>query len=273
MSGNSDFQLVQESGWRSGFGNLFRAEMVSWWRTRKWWVQSLVYISVIDFFLLLMISISRSDLTSTISASELLGLFTFFGGLFPSVGVSIMMQGAIVGEKQSGTATWILSKPVSRVSFIISKLLGNALGVAVTVILLPGIVAFLIITIGVGTRIQIPSFIAGLGIMYLSILFWMSLTLMLGAFYNSRGPVIGIPIALIFGAQLILGLVNWISPKILEFLPYALVVPLDQGAVGSIAQNVILGQPLQLWTPIPSSILMIIVFIALAIWRFGREEF
>lgn len=273
MSGNSAFELVKESGWRAGLNNLLRAEFQSWWRTRKWWVQSLVYIGVIDFILVLMIFISRSDLTSNISASDLLGIFTMFGGLFPSVGVSIMMQGAIVGEKQSGTAAWILSKPVSRTSFILSKLLGNALGVAVTVILLPGIVAFLIITIGVGTRIQIPSFIAGLGIMYLSILFWMSLTLMLGAFYNSRGAVIGIPIALIMGQQLIMGLFNWISPRILEFLPYALVLPLDQGAVGSIAYNVIMDQPLQLWTPIPSSILMIIVLIALAIWRFGREEF
>jgi ABC-2 type transport system permease protein len=273
MSGNSAFVFAQESGWRAGLRNLFRAEAQSWWRTRKWWVQSLIWVGVIDFLLLAIVLISRSDPSAAMPSSELLVVFSIFGGLFPTIGVNILMQSAIVGEKQSGTAAWILSKPVSRISFVISKLLGNALGVAVTVILIPGFVAFLIITLGAGTRIQLPQFLGGLGIMYLSVLFWMSFTLMLGAFFNSRGAVIGIPLALILGQQFILGLANWISPRIVEFLPYALVIPLDEGVVGSIASAVILGQPLQVWTPIPASILMMFAFIALAIWRFSREEF
>ncbi len=273
MSGSSAFVLVEESGWRAGLRNLFRAEFQSWWRTRKWWVQSLIWIGAIDFILLTVVLVSRSDPAAAMPSSELLVLFSVFGGLFPTIGVNILMQGAVVGEKQSGTAAWILSKPVSRSSFILAKLFGNALGVVVTVILIPGFVAFLIITIGAGTRIQVPHFLGGLGVMYLSVLFWMSFTLMLGAFFNSRGAVIGIPLALILGQQFILGLANWISPRIVEFLPYALVVPMDEGAVGSIASAVILGQRLQLWTPIPASILLMIAFIALAIWRFAREEF
>jgi ABC-2 type transport system permease protein len=273
MSGNSAFVLVQESGWRAGLKNLLRVELQSWWRTRKWWVQSLIWIAATDFILLTVVLISRSDPSAAMPSSELLVLYSVFGGLFPTIGVNILMQSAVVGEKQSGTAAWILSKPVSRISFIFSKFLGNAIGVAVTVILVPGLVAYLIITFGSGTRIQPLQFVGGLGIMYLSVLFWMSFTLMLGAFFNSRGAVIGIPLALILGQQFILGLANWISPRIVEFLPYALVVPLDEGAVGSIASAVILGRSLQLWTPIPTSILMMFAFIALAIWRFGREEF
>jgi ABC-2 type transport system permease protein len=273
MSGNSAFQFVQESGWRAGLRNLLRAELQSWWRTHKWWVQSLIWIGVIDFILLTVVLISRSDPSAAMPSSELLVLYSVFGGLFPTIGVNILMQSAIVGEKQSGTAAWILSKPVSRTSFIFSKLLGNAFGVAVTVILIPGLVAYAIITLGAGTSIQPLDFLGGLGIMYLSTVYWLAFTLMLGAFFNSRGAVIGIPLALILGQQFILGLVNWISPRIVEFLPYALVVPLGDEAAGSIASAVILGRPMPLWTPIPAAILSIFLFIALAIWRFSREEF
>jgi ABC-type transport system involved in multi-copper enzyme maturation permease subunit len=53
------------------------------------------------------------------------GLQAFFAisPLFGPIGVAVLAQGAIVGEKQSGTAAWVLSKPVSRSAFILAKLL------------------------------------------------------------------------------------------------------------------------------------------------------
>jgi ABC-2 type transport system permease protein len=273
MSGNSAFQHIKEQSWRAGLDNLLRAEMHSWWRTRKWWIQSLIWVLVVDFLLITVVVISHTEPTEAMPSSELLLLYSIFGGLFPTIGVNILMQSAIVGEKQSGTAAWILSKPVSRTSFILSKLLGNAFGVVVTVVLIPGIVAYAIIRIGTGTPIELLNFLGGLGIMYLSTIYWMSFTLMLGAFFNARGAVIGIPLALILGQQFILGLANWISPRIVEFLPYALVIPLGDEASGSIASAVILGRSLPTWISIPASILTIFAFIGLAIWRFRREEF
>jgi hypothetical protein len=41
-----------------------------------------------------------------------------------------------------------------------------------------------------------------LGIIAVEILFYLSLTLMLGAFFNQRGPVLAIPLALVFLQQL-----------------------------------------------------------------------
>jgi ABC-2 type transport system permease protein len=273
MSGNSAFQLVHESGWRAGLKNLLRADLHGWWRTRKWWIQCLIWIGVIDLILFLVVFISRTSPSDAMPSSELLLLYTVFGGLFPTIGVNILMQSAIVGEKQSGTAAWVLSKPVSRASFILAKLLSNALGVAITVLLVPGLVAYVIISWGATTDIQPHYFVGGLGIMYLSVVYWLCFTLMLGAFFKSRGAVIGIPLALILGQQLIISLVNWISPRIVKFLPYALVTPPGDDGSGSIASEVILGQSITTWTPILASLVTIFVFIGLAVWRFNREEF
>ncbi len=68
--------------------------------------------------------------------------YAIFAGLFPAVGVVIIMQGVVVGEKKSGTAAWVLSKPVTRPAFILSKVIANSLGVLVTMVVLPGIVAY-----------------------------------------------------------------------------------------------------------------------------------
>ncbi|TFH33893.1 MAG: hypothetical protein E4G99_10605 [Anaerolineales bacterium] len=273
VSGNSVFQLVSEASWRAGLKNLLRADLRSWLHTRKWWVQALIWIGAIDLILVMVIVTANTAEEVALPYQELLVLYGILGGLFPTIGVNILMQSAIVGEKQSGTAAWILSKPVSRPAFILSKILGNAVGFAISAVLIPGFLAFLIITLGTGARIAFPNFLAGLGIIYLSALYWMTFTLMLGTFFNSRGAVIGIPLALILGQQFILGLINWISPKLIPFLPYLLVVPAEGANMGSIVSSVIVGSPPPTWIPIPASIVSILLFVAVGIWRFQREEF
>ena len=64
--------------------------------------------------------------------------------MFPAIAVIIIMKDTLVGEKQSGTAAWVLSKPVSRPAFILSKLAANSIGVLATIVILPGVVAFIL---------------------------------------------------------------------------------------------------------------------------------
>jgi len=273
MAGNSAFELVNEQGWQAGLKNLLRAELRRWWKTRTWWVQSLIWIGVVDLILIMVISAGNTPGESAMPLAELVLLYGVFGGMFTAVGVVIQMQGAIVGEKISGTAAWVLSKPVARTAFVLSKLLGNAFGLGVTAILIPGIAAYLILTIGTGERLQALNFIGGMGILCLFALYWLALTLMLGAFFNSRGPVIGIALGLILGQQLILGLAANISPKLVDYLPYQLSIPPEGAAAGSVAGNLILGVPLPTWAPVYSSVIAIVLFVLLGIWRFRQEEF
>ena len=48
MASDSTLQLVTERGWRSGLANLMRQENGRWWRARRWWVQSLVWLGVLN---------------------------------------------------------------------------------------------------------------------------------------------------------------------------------------------------------------------------------
>ena len=47
MANTQTLQPVTERGWRQGLANLMRKENDQWWRTRRWWVQSLLWLLVI----------------------------------------------------------------------------------------------------------------------------------------------------------------------------------------------------------------------------------
>jgi ABC-2 type transport system permease protein len=267
MSGNSEFVAVESAGWRTGLRNLFRAEMRGWWMTRTWWVQSLIWILAVDGLLLTVISAGAGE-----DQMEYLLLYGVFGGFFTAIGVIIVMQGAVVGEKVSGTAAWVLSKPVSRAAFILSKLAGNTIGIGLTAIVFPGLIAYLIFTFAAGLTLNVANFLAGLGVLLLFNLFWLSLTLMLGAFFNRRGAVIGIPLALVLGQQFFTGMLMQISEQAIKFLPFALVMPDLLPPGPSISALIIQGSKLQTWMPIYSTVAWIILFISLGVWRFNKEE-
>ncbi|MCH8911824.1 MAG: ABC transporter permease, partial [Chloroflexi bacterium] len=133
-----------ERGWSSGLGNLFRREAYTWLRTRYGLIQLALWIIIIDGLMAIIISTAGEDLEAgqTIVAAS---IEPFIGiiSLFTSIGIAVVAMGAIVGEKRSGTAAWILSAPVTRSSFLLSKLLVVGVGGIVTMILIPGVVVFL----------------------------------------------------------------------------------------------------------------------------------
>ena len=49
MSTN-EFLLVpsRERGWRMGLANMLTKEIAAWWRTRRWWVQCLVALLLLN---------------------------------------------------------------------------------------------------------------------------------------------------------------------------------------------------------------------------------
>jgi ABC-2 type transport system permease protein len=194
-------------------------------------------------------------------------LIFLFSGLAPAVGVVIIGQDAIIQERQTGTAAWVLSKPVSRAAFLLSKLSADAFGVLATMVLAQGLVAYFIYRAGVGIWLSIPGFLAGLGLVYLLLLFYLTLTLMLGTLFRSRGPVIGIPMVLIFGNQLT-GLAPWLG----KILPWNLVMDLGPGQP-SLAVTLAQGQPLPSAMPIYGTALLTMIFLFVALARFEHEEF
>ena len=263
MAGNDGFVMATTHGWRGGLSNLHRAELGKWFKTNMWWIQSLIWIGVINGILAgILWSGEGIDILAATS------LFSLFMGLFPAIAVIIIMQDAIVGEKKSGTAAWVLSKPVSRIAFVLSKLDSNLLGVLVTMVLLPSLVAFFHISYASGEILEPLPFLGGLGIIYLNLVFYLTLTLMLGTFFNNGGPVIAIPLALAFGQQFFLGL----HPIMVEVFPWTLVVPYGEVEL-PIAAAIIRGETPLSMNPMYVALFLIVVFVTLSLWRFNKEEF
>jgi len=262
MAGNSAFELVSERGWRRGLGNLLENEFGGWWKTRLWWIQTLIWVGVIGFMLSAVVFGAKESIDNIVM------IYCIFASLFPAVAVVIVMQDAVVGEKQSGTAAWVLSKPAARPAFILSKLAANSVGVLVTMVLLPGIVAYGLMWFGTGSQLAPLGFLEGLAVIWLFQLFFLAFTLMLGTFFNNRGPVIGIPLALLFFQQYLIGLV----PATSYLLPWTLVVPLNNQTDAMVPQ-LLLGQPVSSYLQLFFISAEIVIFVLVALWRFQREEF
>ena len=179
-----------------------------------------------------------------------------------AIGAVILAQDEVIREKQSGTAAWILSKPVSRAAFILTKVLANIIGVAVFIVALPGVVSFVEISLATGSQPAWLPFLAGMGVILLGLVFYLSLIVLLGTLYEQRGPLLGIGFGLMFGGMI---LVNF-APQLNYILPLSL---------DKISLIVAMGQPLDamMISQLISTAVLSVVFTALAVLRFRRQEF
>ncbi|RIK29025.1 MAG: hypothetical protein DCC56_14275 [Anaerolineae bacterium] len=252
---------VREQKWLGGFGNMLRKELGQWWGTRTWWVQTLIWVLILNGISTIV------ALTESMTPNELLQevVQTFLPMSVGIIGMGtvITVQGAIVGEKQLGTAAWTISKPVSRSAFILAKTFAYAIGFLVTAILIPSTIFFFTVRALVPVQLPLIPFLYGVGIVILGQLFYLALTLMLGTFYNSRGPIAGIGIGFIMTGLLLKG---FIPMQVLIATPWPL---------PDISAGLALGTSLPSIWPIPiiATAIEIAVITVLALWRFGKEEF
>jgi ABC-2 type transport system permease protein len=263
MANDGELILVSERGWRRGLNNLLDNEFGRWWRTRRWWVQALIWAGVIGFMLGAIVTQGGADKETVVM------VYGIFASMFPAVAVIIMMQSALIGEKSTGTAAWVLSKPVSRPAFIIAKLLANSLTVLVVMVVVPGLVAYPLISIALGGLFNPLLFLAGLGVIWLTLLWYLTFTLMLGTLLKSRGAVIGIALALLFAQQYLIGLI----PALKVALPWTLTMPLNN-TTDALLPMLLQGRPVASFLPQVLIIgVEIVLFVVLAVWRFNKEEF
>ena len=278
MASNMTLNPTKDHRWFFGFGNMFYKQNHQWWGTRSWLVQFLVWAAVINGMLLYFIlnafnspiypkgSEAEIAAMKEAVASEGILIYFVFGGLFAAAGVAIKAQDALIGEKRSGTAAWVLSKPISRYAFLLAKLAADVIGVLMTMVIVQGVIACFILKSFTSFSPSISNCLAAMGLLALMMLFYLSLTYMLGAVSNSRALTIGLPMLLVFGAQF-----GSMVSILAKYMPWNLVLDVPRNP--SLAMTLLKGQPLNTVAPIISTGVMIILFILVAIWRFSREEF
>jgi ABC-2 type transport system permease protein len=235
-----------------------RAGFAAWWKTNDWWIQALLWTAVINGSVAVAI---WGD------APEELDVFTLYGvmTMFAAIAVAIIMQEAIVGEKRSGTAAWVLSKPASRDAFMLAKLVPNAVGIVVTMIVVPSTVLLIQLVLA-DVEVSVPRFWLGAAVAALNLLFYLTLTLMLGTLFDSAGPVIAIPLAFAFGQQLLAGI-----PGLDAVLPWSLLVA-PSGSDTSVVGAIITGESI----PAPGALVVTagacVIFTVIAFGRWRRTE-
>lgn len=274
---NEVLQPVTTRGWRRGFANLLDHEHHLWWGRRKWLVQLLIWILLINGSVAF-IGIGINSTRDAINQAEaemvtpekvyqlLMQIFFTAAAICTSVGAVISAQGTIIQEKQLGTAAWILSKPVSRTAFILAKLTANVFAFLALAVLAPTIIFYSEVYLFAGKAPALADMLAAISVWSLLVLFYLTLTIMLGTFFNSRGAVLGIALGFMFAGNIVPN----VLPDAAAFFPWmlhqiALVLALGPSAPQALPATSVI--------PIIATSLWIVIFVVLSIWRFGREEF
>ncbi|HSB65319.1 MAG TPA: hypothetical protein VLD65_02000, partial [Anaerolineales bacterium] len=119
MSANATLQLqrVEEKGWKRGLGNLLQGEYSAWFKSSRWWKHLILWFAIINGMMGIMIYATARAAKDGNDGPPMFLMYGLFGGMFVAFGVMIIMQQVLVREKYSGTAAWVLSKPVTRTAF------------------------------------------------------------------------------------------------------------------------------------------------------------
>jgi ABC-2 type transport system permease protein len=259
MSGNEAFEMKSGTSWSRGLENMLHSGLAHWFKTRTWWVNGLIFGAVV-----IAVVGSFAFRPEAAPLGNTIRLLTESAGLIPAMGVVIAMQDALVGEKRGGTAAWVLSKPATRQAFLLSIAIANSLGVLVSMVVIPSIIGYILVSIDQQMLLNPISFLECMLLFLIVDFFFLSLMLMLGALFNNRAPVIAIPFALVLLQQF-----NFV-PSLGSILPLTLISTPDSLAISLFLHTPI---PQQQWRILGTILIECVLFVGVALWRFNREEF
>jgi len=253
---------VHTTGWRGGLANLVRKELGQWWGTRMWWTQTLIWVLLLNG-VTTVIMLQGAEMTTGELVTEAVQTFLQVGAFAIGIGVVLTIQGAVVGEKELGTAAWVMSKPVSRASFVLAKLIAYSVGFLATALLIPSIVFVVQAQLLLPVPLDYGLFALAVGIVALSVLFYVVLAIALGCLFKGRGPVAGLGIGLVLVGQFFKGMLP---------MPLVMATP---WLLGDVATSFALSSPPDFNRMVPISVTATaaVALVCLAIWRFHREEF
>ncbi len=256
-------QPVKNRGALRGFANLLHKEYGLWWNTSRWRVHLLMWPVLANGFVLAAAfsQAKEPNLTAFEISQMITTLFFMIMGQAAAFGAVIVTQGAIVGEKQRGTAAWIMSKPVRRDVFVLAKLVAQAVSFLSLAVVIPSAIFFGQSRILWGSSPDPVRFAGSVLVVLLHVLCYMALSLMLGTFFRGSSPVAGIAVGGLLG-----GLVAQERLKKL-----AVVMPWELPDIAALFATG--AQLTRVTLPIVATALWAVLFVAAALWRFRRDEF
>ena len=257
-----------ENGWACGLRNMVKKENSIWLRKGKWFVQSIIWsiaiTGTVTFIMYLITTLPAAVKPEVINnygmGAAALQFFFNISGFVSVIAVIILTHDMIISERESGTAEWILSKPLSRKAFVISKLITAVVWISAILVVLQGALLLLIAQIFGGAVDFIP-FMKGLSLIWLICFFYITMVIFLGTLTTSRGAVFGIS----FFFFLLGSIVPLLFPKTYYLTPWKL------SDIAFSAALSISWSPKAL-LPIVLTVIWSGLFIAGSLWKIERME-
>lgn len=276
MTANLELLRMNEGKSIRGFANLYRKENQAWWGTRRWWINALLWTVLLCGLAAIMLFAPNEEAKNATEAeiAQAGGLVTYllslglsvffeFGGPMLAIGTIVLTQDLIIGEKQSGLAEWLLSKPVTRRAYVLAKVGANAPPLLLLLVGLPSALVYGMLSLRIAALYPLAPFLSAVGIITIHTLFYLTLSLMLGIVFSNRGPILGIALASILGGGILGGFIKplfyvtpWMLPKAAWLAATGQATPAELGIA-----------------PLAVTVLWIIVFIFVALAKFEKMEF
>ena len=184
------------------------------------------------------------------------GLIGFMGSLM----VIASTVDALTHERSIGVTAWVITKPVSRLSYLLAKASAHAIVASFTIVLAPSIV-WLLLTVMLFQGVSLPAVLGAVLILCVEMAFLSFTVIAIGVAFRSVAPIAIIALAGWFLPTVIPALaLNWTYHVLPSYLPLAAI-----GAGVSAHEGFIVT------VPIASMIIAAIVFAA-AVISFERQE-
>jgi ABC-2 type transport system permease protein len=245
-----------------GFRNVFRKEVTEWLHGPKVLVIAVLSIAVAIFTTML----TRIE-QATMDPGEILDISTD-----PTVNALLGWSGQIVGlmaiiatmtiisvERDRGTLAWTLTNPVSPTSILAAKFAASMIVFSLVVVVIPMGIAVGVATVAYGALPDLGT-IAAFTVLFLAVpMFFLALTIGLGAVIRSTAGIAAVALAVLFVPQMLGGMV----PHLTELSPTS---------IGQWAQAVVMGNPAPMSIPVSWLVSMVVIVVGAKL-VFDRQEF
>jgi ABC-2 type transport system permease protein len=178
---------------------------------------------------------------------------------FGAFAAIVLAMGSVATERDRGTAAFVLSKTVSRGTFLGAKVVG--LGAVLGLCVVLSVAVAWIYTTVLFEPLPVAGWIAFAVLAWLGLAAWAAITFLASTVTGSTAAAAGIG----FGALLMLSLVAAI-PNVGQFLPSGLAGPAIALAAG------VPVEPSEVVIPAVSTVVLIAVVLGAAGWSFRRQE-
>jgi ABC-2 type transporter. len=277
----------------AGFRSMLRKENARWWNSRSLTFQLVLWFIVLNALVAVILFVvpaidngnaqaASSNGTSIPApspapaqesrqkvADSAMNIFFQLAGFAVFIGAVIYGHDTLLKERESGTAAWLLSKPLYRKAFVFAKVVTVVVGVLGIILLTQALIAYAMCSLELGSPMPVLPFLAGLGVLALGILFYLAMAIALSAFTLSRGVTLGLPLITGITGGFFLGIFQALGT--LKELGY--LVPWNlTGYATSLATSVSLEAD-QYWPwPVLATAVWVVLFLGAAVVKFEQTE-